>query len=257
MEQLTFWACVKNAWSSAWQAVTTMPWLVLGSWIVLTCTSLLGHPAVDAETGAQAHAGQALMSLVWLILHAVVSAMLSVKVHRFILLGEATNPLVPSGGRPLFRFLVVSFGAALGLLVFFGLGQIAAHTFKLGVFILLPLQLIYLFVLIRLSLLYPSVALGAQLTLGSAWRDSRGHFWRFFGVGFCSCLPLFLLTGVGIWLAARSNTLLLQQGTGNVVVAMSWALLQTLLSLLTAASLAWLYRRCANELLTHVPGTPQ
>ncbi|MDT8841553.1 hypothetical protein ParKJ_29445 [Paraburkholderia fungorum] len=258
MEQLTFGACVKKGWISSWQAVTQMPWLFLGVCIVLACTSLLTEerPAVTDTMDATTRAGHGLLSLVWFFLQLAVSGTLTIKVHRFVLLGEGTQPLVPLNGKPLLRYALVWLAIMLIALAITGFTFFAMRALKMGFLIYVPLLLIYLFVLIRLSLLYPSIALGSRVALRAAWRDSRGHVWSIIGVGFVTYVPLFVVTAL-IFMLVGPKMMAAHQTQGLAVFAIIQALLNAVFVVFAAASLSWLYRRYANELLTHAEAAPR
>ncbi|MFM0202022.1 hypothetical protein PQR53_19375 [Paraburkholderia fungorum] len=261
MEQLTFGACVKKGWISSWQAVTQMPWLFLGVCAVLACTSLLAgpHPAAVTTTDgvdATAHLGQRLLPLVWTALQLAVGGTLTIKVHRFVLLGEGVQPLVPLNGKPLGRYALVSLVVVLTMLVFAGLGFVAMRMVRLGVLIYLPMLVIYLFVTMRLILLYPAIALGSRLALRAAWKDSRGHVWSMIAVGFVTYLPVFVLSAIFLFVAGPR----MQAGHATqdaAVIAIVQALLNAIFIVFAAASLSWLYRRYASELLTHAEDAPR
>jgi hypothetical protein len=258
MEQLTFGACVKKGWISSWQAVTQMPWLFLGVCIVLACTSLLTgeRPAVTDTMDATTRAGHGLLSLVWFFLQLAVSGTLTIKVHRFVLLGEGTQPLVPLNGKPLLRYALVWLAIMLIALAITGFTFFAMRALKMRFLIYVPLLLIYLFVLIRLSLLYPSIALGSRVALRAAWRDSRGHVWSIIGVGFVTYVPLFVVTAL-IFTLVGPKMMAAHQTQGLAVFAIIQALLNAVFVVFAAASLSWLYRRYANELLTHAEAAPR
>lgn len=260
MQQLTFGACVKKGWISSWQAVTQMPWLFLGVCAVLACTSLLGrpHPVTTAADGvdAMARLGQGLQPLVWSALQLVVGGTLTIKVHRFVLLGEGVQPLVPLNGKPLGRYALVSLTVVLSMLVFAALGYLVMRAVRLGVLIYLPMLVIYLFVTMRLILLYPSIALGSRFALRAAWKDSRGHVWSMIGVGFVTYLPLFVLSAIFLVFAGPKMQAA-QQTQTVAVIAIAQALLNAVFIVFAAASLSWLYRRYASELLTHAVDAPQ
>ncbi|WP_434111346.1 hypothetical protein [Paraburkholderia caffeinilytica] len=260
MQQLTFGACVKKGWISSWQAVTQMPWLFLGVCAVLACTSLLAHPHPPATAAdgldTATHLGQGLLPLVWVALQMVVGGTLTIKVHRFVLLGEGVQPLVPLNGKPLGRYALVSLTVVLSMLVFATLGYVAMRVFRLGFLVYLPMLVIYLFITMRLILIYPSIALGSRLALRAAWKDSRGHVWSMIGVGFVTYLPLFVLSAIFLFIAGP-HMQATHQTQAVAVIAIVQALLNAVLIVFAAASLSWLYRRYASELLTHAVDAPQ
>jgi hypothetical protein len=256
MEQLTFGTCVKRSWISTWQAIVQMPGLFLGVFVVITCTSLLSasfqQPPSGADFDPATATSHALARLALSILQLVVYGCLTIKVNRFVLLGEGTQPLLPLGGKPLGRHLLFTLGVGVGtIIITIGAALVAhrAQSAKLAL-IVIPVLLAYLFVIVRLSLIYPAVALGSRLTLHTAWQDSRGHFWTIAGMGFIAYLPLLV-----IWIAALlvgGRTLLAALLQGSVVANVVQAFVSTIFLVLSAAVMAWVYRRYANGLLEHV-----
>ncbi|CAH2804633.1 MAG: hypothetical protein CPDRYMAC_2938 [uncultured Paraburkholderia sp.] len=255
MEQLTFGACVKKGWISSWQAITQMPWLFLGACAVFVCTSLLrlSHHAAATATApdAQASVGHALMSLVWLVLQLAASATLSIKVHRFVLLGEGANPLVPHAGKPLGRLalmgLVVAFVALILAVLTFAVVRMA----KLSLLVYVPFLIVYIFVFARMNLLYPSIALGSRFALRAAWRGR--HVWSITGVTILTYAPLVMVLLPVFLLVGRTGA---HAGDSIVVNAMVQALFSGVFVVFAATSLSWLYRRYAQELLTYAADKP-
>ena len=47
----------------------------------------------------------------------VLYAVLSIKVHRFVLLGEGAQPVIPLNGKPLLRYIAVAVGMGLAILL--------------------------------------------------------------------------------------------------------------------------------------------
>jgi hypothetical protein len=189
------------------------------------------------------------------MLQLMVSGTLTIKVHRFVLLGEGANPLVPLNGRPLGRYAVIWTAVVVAMMMLAILSLVATRTLKLGFVVYVPLLLVYLFVVVRLSLLYPSIALGSKLTLRAAWHDSRGHVLSMLGVGVVTYLPLFVIALV-LFFVAGPKSMLAQQHPGSAVAAILQAVLSALFAVLAAASLSWLYRRYARELLPHAQDKP-
>ena len=256
MEQLTFGTCVKRSWISTWQAIVQMPGLVLGVFVVITCTSLLSvsfhQPPSGADLDPATATGHAFARLALSILQLVVCGCLTIKVNRFVLLGEGTQPLVPLGGKPLGRHLLFTLGVGVGTVVITIGAAILAHQAQSAKLALIgvPVLLAYLFIIVRLSLIYPAVALGSRLTLRAAWKDSRGHFWNIASMGLIAYLPLFI-----IWIAALlvgGKALLTALLEGSVVANVVQAFVSTVFLVLSGAVMSWVYRRYANGLLEHV-----
>jgi hypothetical protein len=260
MEQLTFGACVKKTWGSSWQAITAMPRLFLGVCAVLACTSLLFDSHMRGPTGAITTVPSPGNALLWLgssVLQGILYGVLTIKVHRFVLIGEGVEPLLPLNGKPLGRYLLVWLGIAASMLVVavaLFLAVRAAHAFAVVIYV--PVIVVFVFVLTRLSLVYPAIALGSRVELRAAWNDSRGHVWSIFGVGIVSYLPLVIVSVIfGIVVGIKHAAL--GQHPGLAVTTIGQTLFNAMFIVLAAASMSWLYRRYASELLAHVEDAPQ
>ena len=253
MQQMTFMECVKHAWGSAWEALTRMPALVLGTFVayaVLGWLGLAGRP-VPGE-GDVPSAGLVLAANLASMLNALVYVWFTLKVYRFVLLDEGTTPLMAAGAKPLARIVglgVVMMLALVGIAAAFWLVLRPRHEGGVG-FLSLIVGAIWVFIGVRLSLLYPSLAIGGHFTLGAAWRDSRGHFWSVLGVSCVAALPLIVcgvaaLIGLGL---AGVTPKTVQTPTWFTALAIGQSVVNIAFALLTSTALAWLYRRYANEL---------
>ncbi len=257
MEQLTFGSSIKKSWISTWQTIVHMPGLFLGVFAVIACTAVLSssfqQPLVaGGDFDPSEITVHALARLALSLLQLAASGCLFVKVVRFVLLGEGTQPLMPLGSKPLGRYLLFSLGIGICLIVLTMGTAMAFHTMRSAAvgLIILPVMLVYLFVIIRLSLLYPAIALGSRIALRAAWQDSRGHFWYIFGVGMITYLPLLL-----VWIVAMEvggKTLLVASIEGSLAITIAMAFGNTVFLVLSASVMSWVYRRHANALLDHV-----
>ncbi|CAM2168650.1 Glycerophosphoryl diester phosphodiesterase membrane domain-containing protein [Paraburkholderia sacchari] len=253
MQQMTFMECVKHAWGSAREAFTSMPALVLGTFVayaVLGGLALAGRPLPGEGEGPSA--GLVLLANLASLFNALVYVWFTLKVYRFVLLGEPATPLIASSAKPLLRIV------ALGLVMMLALVGIAAAFWLVlrprhegGVaFLSLIVGAIWIFIGVRLSLLYPSLAIGGRFAPGAAWRDSRGHFWSVLGVSCVAALPLLAcgvlaLIGLG---AAGVTPEDVKTPAWITVLAIGQSVVNVTFALLTSTALAWLYRRYANEL---------
>jgi hypothetical protein len=253
MQQMTFMECVKGAWASAWDAVTRMPGLMLGTFAifaVLGWLGLAGRP-VPGE-GDVPSVGLIVAADAASMLNIAVYLWFTVKIYRFVLLGERTTPLLAGSVKPLIRMLGLSLLLVLGLVAAMAVCWLVLRPKHAGgiAFLSVVVSTIWLIVCVRLSLLSASLAIGGRIALGAAWRDSRGHVWSLLSVSGVATLPvlvcgIIILLGLGVagvtpetvqtpgWFAA----LAILQSIGNIAFV-----------LLTTTSFAWLYRRYANEL---------
>lgn len=244
MEKLTFGACVKKSWGSAWQAIITMPGLFLCVCVVYACTTILSGSFHSTR------AGHSLAAAAGSLVQFVAGGLLTIKVHRFVLLGERSQPLIPLGGKPLGRYVVFSFGVALAMLVVMVPLALTLRRPILFVVVLLPLLVVWMFAMVRLSLLFPAIALGSPLTLRAPWRDSRGHFWSMVGVWFVAYIPLMVLWIIALVVLGPKTFETTMQGF--TAFGIGFAVVNTVFLVLAATSLSWLYRRYANALLEQV-----
>ncbi|MFP3547773.1 hypothetical protein SB748_30810, partial [Rhizobium sp. SIMBA_035] len=93
-------------WGSAREAVTQMPGLVIGTFLiyaVLGWLAMAGRP-VPGE-GDDPSTGLILAANIATILNALVYLWFTLKIFRFVLLGEQATPIMPGGAMPLLRML--------------------------------------------------------------------------------------------------------------------------------------------------------
>ncbi|HEY4802452.1 MAG TPA: hypothetical protein VIH96_07510 [Paraburkholderia sp.] len=253
MQQMTFMECVKRAWASAWQAAVQMPLLVVGTFVAYAALGwfgLAGRP-VPAEGVTPSGALIALGNLASL-LNSLIYLWFTLKISRFVLLGERTTPLMPARARPFLRIFAVGLILAVALGAFaLALWFVLRPQYQGGAaFLMLVVIAIWMFVAVRLSLLFPALAIGSPIAFGAAWRDSRGHFWSLFGVTFVAALPIAvcgLLVLIGMGLAGVSPAIVQQPGW-LTALAIGQSIGNIVFALLTTTALAWLYRRYADAL---------
>jgi hypothetical protein len=250
MESISFSQCIRHAWHSAWLAIVRMPALLLA--IAAIYTSLNLAPQLLAGDGNDPRTVllRAVITIALSFVTIAVCGTLIVKVHRFVLLDEGTQPVLPAGGAPVRRYmlftLAMSFVIVLIATVLISLYEISPSGAQaLGILLVYP-TVVYL--LVRLSLLVPAIALGSGFEWKAAWNDSRGHFWSMFGVTVCAYLPLvavILATALAFVLTAEDRAVTLPV---LAVVAVVRGVFTVLWLVLAASTLSWLYRRHAKEL---------
>lgn len=253
MQQMTFMECVKRAWVSAGEAFTRMPAVMLGAfalYAVLGWLALAGRP-MPGE-GDVPSAGLVLLGNLASIFNALVYLWFTLKVYRFVLLGERTAPIMPNGARPMLRMLGLG---VLMMLFFIGTGAglwlaLNPHSEASAAFLALIVAAIWAFIGVRVSLLYPALAIGGRFSLAAAWRDTQGHFWNLFGVSCVAALPLLacgVIALIGMGLAGISPAIVQTPGWFTALAIMQ-SVANLAFALLTSTALAWLYRRYANAL---------
>jgi hypothetical protein len=252
MEQMTLMECVKRAWASACDTAKAMPMLMLGfyvAYVALGWIAFAGRPVPGGDTPS---AALVIAADVASLVNSILYFGFIVKVHRFVLLREGATPLVPLGGKPLARMFGVGILLTLALAVAAVLLYAVLRPHYAGgvAFLGVVVCALWIFAAVRISLLFPSLAIGNPIDLRAAWHDSRGHFWSLVGVSFVAVLPLIacgivvlIVFGLaGITPAQFSSPALLLllaagQGVANIVFA-----------LITTTSQSWLYRRYADRL---------
>jgi hypothetical protein len=255
MQQMTFMECVKRAWGSASEAVRQMPLLMLATFVAYTVLggiAFAGRP-MPGE-GELPSPGPALVfaANIASLLNSLVYLAFIVKIHRFVLMRERETPLMPLAGKPLLRMFGVGVCLTLTLIATaLLLYAILRPRYEGGLaFIGALVGVVWIFVAVRISLLFPALSTGSRIDLRAAWHDSRGHFWSLLGVPFVAVLPLVacgivVLIAIGLSgltpasFATPSRLLLLAAGQSVANIAFA---------LITSAALAWLYRRYADRL---------
>lgn len=255
MEQMTFRDCVTGSWASARQAIAQMSTLFAACAAVLAVAAFvsLPHMPMDApEAGRAMHmAGRALASVAMLVVQLVLYAVLSIKVHRFVLLREGAQPMIPLNGKPLLRYVAAAVGMGLAIILAALLLTLVLRPQHVGgaVFLLIVLYLAWIYLMVRLSLVFPAIALGGPIALRATWHDTRGHFWSLTGVTGVAVLPVIVIGSV--LLVLMSAAFSMPDATWlRPVVAIVEGVINALFVVLTASSLSWLYRRYADELPT-------
>jgi hypothetical protein len=252
MQQMTLMECVKHAWASACDTAKAMPMLMLGVYVAYTALGWIAFAGRPVPGGDTPSAALVIAADVASLVNSIVYLGFIVKVHRFVLLREGATPLVPLGGKPLARIFGVGILLTLALVVTAVLlyavlrphysGGVAFLGFVVGV--------VWIFVAVRISLIFPSLAIGNRIDLRAAWHDSRGRFWSLFGTTFVAMLPIIVcgvvvliffglagITPATLTSPARLLLLAAGQGVANVVFA-----------LITGTTQSWLYRRYADRL---------
>ncbi|NPT60711.1 hypothetical protein [Paraburkholderia elongata] len=263
MRQMSFGECAGKSWLSTWQIVTTMPFFLLSFMAALACTfafpDILAAAAAPPDAGAheaiRAAPGSSLMNLA----RVFIGALLSIKIHRAVLLGEGEKPLFPAQSRvvPRYAGLYLVIGVAT-LLLAIAIMLAGKFVFNLPIASAVTLLLSFaagLFIAVRLSLLFPALSLGSRFALKAAWRDSRTHFWQIAGMMFVVSAPLMLI-GIAVALVLKPLLEGLHPVQQIMLIAAGQAFLSTLFSVLSAATLSWLYARFACELRTLVSEQP-
>ncbi len=201
--------------------------------------------------------------------------------HRLILLGpEAAAPAwVPTWRRRHWRF----FGTILVLILLFYLISFAIGMLALAVFAVvgavgaaaepmagmsplfmipaLVIAAVVFWAILRLSLVFPALAVEEHYGLGNAWRHTKGQGWRLLAIVVLGSIPILIANGVltvlvaGLALLAASAS----QGGGagsTLLLILSTYSVNVLLGYLTAAFGVTFLSLCFRRLTGWVPDSP-
>ncbi len=138
-------------------------------------------------------------------------------VHRYIILGEVTSGYALAIEQRRFQrfFLCTLVLYAIWLLPsvpgFFG------HS-GVTVVAMLIVSLVCTFVSTRLIILFPAIAVDAPGTsFGNAFDDTKGYFWRIFGILVVATLPIVVAAiAIGLWLGPLSAATKLMSAVMNM-----------------------------------------
>jgi hypothetical protein len=264
MQQMTFGECVKRTWTSAREAATEMPLLMLGAFAVYMALSFMaGAGRYRPGVGEPPSGGLAFAGAIASLLNLVVYLGFVIKIQRFVLLREGITPLVPLGGKPLARMFGLGFVIGLAIVASAILLVVVLRPHHAGgiTFITVLVVALWIFVGVRLSLLFPSISTGGRIDLRGAWHDTSGHFWGLVGVQFVTVLPLVACTIVGtiiamaaVRAAGLTPAAALASPAWILLLAAGQGLGKTAFVLITSSSHAWLFRRYANKLSAPLEG---
>ena len=194
-----------TAWRDAFAALTRMPVALGVGFLAVLALNCVGAIFIPRKVGEPQ---STTIELLKFILDLGQGFLLTLAVHRFVLLGEraASYRLEPAEPR-FWRF----FGFTVLLQVMFGVpGAIIGLTEKasdsggmaigLAGFVLLIIAGI---VTLRTLILFPAIAVDAPgADWGNALRDSKGHSWRLLFIVIVVAVPLMLIyTPMFFWLS--------------------------------------------------------
>ncbi len=263
-EHLTIdFGMVMHAWGALRQALAKLPMLFLSGALV---TALLTFAAWklqgayhDLLSGAPDRLRDAIdfgYTLAIDILDSIVMAAVAVPVHRMVLLGETRDGFVALFSGRTWRFafwlVVLEMSAFLALLPLPLLLRASPVETYLVVAAMAAFLVALAFVVVRLSLVFPAIAIDVRGGAAASWALSRGRFWRIVVTAVFTLIPLLfamlLATLAASWLIGLSGSLV------NVFDTLMWfeivvtALSRPIGVALAAAVLSWNYRLAREEM---------
>ncbi len=256
---------VLHAWGALRDTLGGLPRLFLSAALVTALLTFAAWKLQGAYHDLLAGAPDALRNgiefgytLVIAICDSIVLAAVAVPVHRWVLLGERRDRFVALFSGRVWRFAfwliaiqMCGFVALLPLPLL--LGASPAETTAI-VAAMIAFLAALAFVAIRLSLIFPAIAIDAPARgrIAASWALSRGHVWRLVVTAVFTMIPLLfamlLATLAASWLIGLSGSLV-----GVFDTLMWFEVVVTALSrpvgvALAAGVLSWNYRLAREEL---------
>ena len=235
---------VARAYSDLRAALTAMPDMLLVG-LIASCAYVaveiaLGlSPTADDSLSTGVLLASTVISLVWNFFITPIF----IAIHRFVVLGEITPRyrLAPSEPRFLMFFgwtVVLSLAGTVPTLL--GMRpEAGGFLAALGAI----LMILFFIVSVRMIILFPAIAVDAPgADWPNAYADSRGNFWRIFGIILLTMLPLLM----GGLLAAAIL------GEGSRILKVIWSLIGLFGGALGVTASSRLYQALARRLQTPV-----
>jgi hypothetical protein len=212
----------RDGWKFTGWAVIAMPVLAVTALAGIVLCNIVFTQVLDLPWSATSLAG-ILQNAVRSCVETLLLASVAMGVHRLVILGDAAD-------RPIWKLPTNYLRFAVWLVFLNVLLNLPASLVRLLLspthpavsFVCFAYQMACIFVVARLSLLFPALAVAApHAWWRNAWRDSRGHFWRFFITQFTASLPLIvlvLIVGIVFWPDLRRGSWPVSVGFGAVAV---------------------------------------
>jgi hypothetical protein len=263
MESNLIGDCFKMAWRDATGAIFSRPLSVLVIFLLWAASTYVADEVrfvplggVQAGLSAAGELRNALLVFSSSIINLMVIPVLAVLVMRYSTLGaekSKSSRLMDSGFRRYLGLLIILALAAIPLIAAFAIfslvGTLAFHMHGVVVAICATgiMLCIFIYLYLRVSLVFCHVALGGRTRWRAAWADTREHVWTIAAARFVTAAPLFGL----VILATILKPALVRHFPSDSVTyayAVATAACDVLGTSASAACSAWLYRRFAVQL---------
>lgn len=190
------WHFAKMAYRDAFYALRAMPAIAaaaLAIGLAQSAVQLLSPQALQQEYFV---VGLALMTVWSLLVTPVLIA-----IHRFILLGEATHDYRIGSTSRYWLFFQLSFYFNAAATLSGAISQVLVGVHTTLFLLALPVFILLVFVALRLTLLFPAIAVDAA---GASWRnayqDTKSYVLRILATFILVSVPLLIPLGITIWL---------------------------------------------------------
>lgn len=266
------WIVVREAFSDM-RTLFVSAFLVYGA--VLTAEAWL-NPAPTVEqllsqsAPAQPDFAAWAIQFAAFVCQSLIFAAVAVPIHRLVLRDETADKAVAPFDPRVLRFAAWLM-AIQALWFLIGEAMASLDAFAPPIAELLALACLAGFVAIsigavRVSLIFPAVAVDAPAggwrdRIAASWALSRGRFWRLFGAGVITVIPLAVGIAV-VWLMLAGISTALATGTRGFSAALGWPrvivtdISRVLGAALEAAVLSWNYRIASVGAAANVTAPP-
>jgi hypothetical protein len=260
MGAMTYWECVRDAWSDAAKFIQRRRLTVAIAFAILFACNAISLVLSGAQSPISPGGASRLLQLITTPVRLVVMIALPIQVMQYVMLGESESRARSVFGKEFWRYfgltVAIGTGCIAVALVVIGGGFLLTHTFKvyLGgavsqLFVLGMIALCFIsFFGARFSLLFCHVAIGRTTRWRASWTDTSGRVWRIVVSHLLASVPIEVLLIVMFAVVRKSLGTMGERGLPYFIAAV--------LSLLTVAGMivgsscaCWLYRRLARTLL--------
>jgi hypothetical protein len=237
-----------HAWRSAIDVVAKMPVLIVSAMVLSLAFNFVlrdARPFFDPTLRGGAPQFVAI-GIIGVLLDAVVQAPVAVAVHRLILRRETSNGIVslrPVRTRHFIAWLVL-FGLCAN---FLSMLRVLIRPLGLATLTTLPLAIFLAFAGVRLSLIFPAVAIEARTDgwrdrARKSWQQTQGHFWLLFWADLLAAVPLAVIAVIVLPALILGSLHGPQSQLASTVMMIFSAVQRTISVAVGAAVLSWTYR---------------
>ncbi len=214
--RLPIWAIIRDAVLAIAREWKTLLRMIAFPALAVVAINVVVASQLDQEDPVGLFQEHPLGASLAMVLSTGFGTMIAVSCHRLVILGVDSLPSAwgvfwSSRETRFLGWAALIYGSFMGGMLL--VGRLASSLGAEGVLIALSLMFFVLFplamyVLPRLSLVFPATAVGQRPSLRGSWRRSRSNGWRLVLVMFISSLPIWPLSLVGALLPGIAPQLL-------------------------------------------------
>lgn len=197
-----------DGWRQGLRAIIRLPRLFVSGFIVAMIWEWIAQRyGFSPWQGLRASKHLPLSILFHQVVLALILASIVIAVHRFVILGEVLD-------RPIWK-LPATYRIFVIWLLLCGISStllsevvdvLSPDYLVAGMLFVFVADVLLAIVSVRLMLIFPAIAVESPYAgWRNAWRDSRGHAWRLFGIVLLAALPLLIPQVILAVMAIRST----------------------------------------------------